>query len=110
MERAQIEKAIALVELFRLEHGEMPLMQQRIFLECCRNEGESISTVQKKAGQSEAAGSRNIRALTDRLGPNKKGYGLVALVADQMDIRRKNITLTPKGKELAKKISEVLAN
>ena len=108
MERASINKAIKLTELFQMENNEMPLMQQRIFLQCCLNEGESVSSIQQKAGQSEAAGSRNLRALSARLSPTRKGYDLVKYINDPNDIRRKNVYLTAKGKKLADKVCEVL--
>lgn len=81
-------------------------MQVNLFLHCIGNEGSSMSTIQKLAGQSGGAGSRNMRMLADGNG-KLPGYKLISLDRDPHDDRYKVVRFTEKGRELIEKIKAV---
>lgn len=97
------------LSVVRILDDSMPVQTLAVFLEIAKNEGISVSELGAKTGLAGSSASRNVAALSDWHWLKKPGLGLVATVADPMDMRRKAVKLTPKGKQLIDQIVAVLA-
>ncbi|KGK42288.1 hypothetical protein LH51_08635 [Nitrincola sp. A-D6] len=87
---------------------DLPLTQLHVLLTVIREEGLSARDIEKRVGQPKSSVTRNIRVLTERASAERKGLGLCEYRCDTADIRVKNIYLTEEGKQIARKLEEVL--
>lgn len=85
-----------------LVHDEIHPMQMVAFLEVMSTLPLTVSAnhLCERFGISQASASRHCRVLTDRAGPNRKGYDICCWVYEPSDHRTKYLELTEKGRNL----------
>ena len=86
----------------------VPVQLVRTFLIVAAKEGRTISEVAEAANAKLSTVSRHLLDLGDRNRKMEPGYGLVARVADQMELRVTRCALTPKGRLLAEELIQIL--
>jgi DNA-binding MarR family transcriptional regulator len=64
----------------------------------------TVSDIATHAGLAQSSASRNVAALSGRHWLKRPGLGLVQLESDPNDIRKKLVTLTPKGKKVIEQL------
>lgn len=89
---------------------EMPLgMVFALFVIASKEpEGLSLSDLAKEANIGLASASRYVSALGKQDRRRQKGFELVDAREDPMERRKKIVTLTPKGRVLIKKLTEIV--
>ena len=85
----------------------MPIQQLAVFLAIARREGLSIAELAKALGLGRSSASRNVAALGDLHWQKKPGLYLVEDRIDPMELRKKQIYLTPKGRRLLEQIEAI---
>jgi DNA-binding MarR family transcriptional regulator len=104
-----VRKLSSVLCAVRVVADTIPVQELACFLEVAARPGAiSIMDVSKHLGISQSSASRNISALSDWHYKKKPGLGLVETVVDPMEMRRKNVILTPKGKRLIEEITNIL--
>lgn len=96
------------LEQFRILHPEMPTQMVMTFLFIAQHEGCSVREIEGALGISQSSASRNAAALGNLTAFKKPGYGLVEAKADPMELRRKILRLTPKGKMLMTTLETIM--
>ena len=99
-DRRHLDKVSGLFQAFRALDPTMPLQLAYTFILCATYEGESVGDIARRAGFAVSTTSRHILDLGefDRL--KRPGYRLVETKIDPMELRKKSIHLTPKGRTL----------
>lgn len=97
-----------IISLVRMIDSEMPIQTLAVFLDIAENPGTSVVEVAKRLNMTNAATARNVSTLSDRTWLKKKGLGLIAKEEDPFELRRKILTLTPKGVRLKQQIEALL--
>lgn len=72
------------------------------------HEGASLTEIATMSGFKMATVSRNILDLGKFNRKREPGLGLVHTEIDPMELRKKQITLTPKGQDLVRQILEIM--
>lgn len=89
--------------------ADVTVQRLSILLGVHRNEGLSQSELLHHLdATSITALSRNIADLSSRTSSKQKGPGLLELRADEMNLRRKTVHLTAKGRRLVGRILAIL--
>jgi DNA-binding MarR family transcriptional regulator len=96
------------IQLVRLVDDSMPVQTCAVFLTVAANEGISINELADRCGLAGSSASRNVAALSDWHWLKKPGLGLVVIETDRMDLRKKTVRLTPKGKALIDQLVNVV--
>jgi DNA-binding MarR family transcriptional regulator len=101
-------KLCRLFEEFREVEQTMPLQIAYTFILCATYEGESVGDIAKRANFATSTTSRHILDLGkfDRM--KRPGYDLVETRIDPMELRRKTVHLTSKGRDLLNKVLSVM--
>lgn len=103
-DRKHLDKASGLFQAFRALDSTMPLQLAYTFILCAIYEGESVGDIAKRAGFAVSTTSRHILDLGEYDRLKKPGYQLVETRIDPMELRRKTVHLTPKGRGLLNQI------
>jgi len=103
-DRRHLDKVSSLFQAFRTLDPTMPLQLAYTFILCATYEGESIGDIARRAGFARATTSRHILDLGEFDRKKQPGYGLVETKIDPMELRRKTVHLTPKGRHLLNQI------
>lgn len=99
-DRRHLDKVSGLFQAFRALDPTMPLQLAYTFILCATYEGESIGEIARRAGFAVSTTSRHVLDLGEFDRMKKPGYKLVETRIDPMELRRKTIHLTPKGRAL----------
>lgn len=99
-DRKHLDKVTGLFQSFRTLDDTMPLQLAYTFILCATYEGESIGDIARRAGFATSTTSRHILDLGQYDRQKRPGYGLVETKIDPMELRKKSIHLTPKGRNL----------
>ena len=99
-DRRHLDKVSGLFQAFRALDPTMPLQLAYTFILCCIYEGESIGDIARRAGFALSTTSRHILDLGEFDRKKSQGYKLVETRIDPMELRKKSIHLTPKGRAL----------
>jgi DNA-binding MarR family transcriptional regulator len=99
---------IQLVEILRDVDGEMPMQMAHCLLCVALRPGLTMQNLSEMTGLSQSSSSRNIQTLGEWHRHGKPGYNLVQAVDDPVDTRRKIMFLTPKGKQVLKRLLSTL--
>jgi DNA-binding MarR family transcriptional regulator len=99
-DRRHLDKVSGLFQAFRALDPTMPLQLAYTFILCCIYEGESIGDIARRAGFALSTTSRHILDLGEFDRKKSQGYKLVETRVDPMELRKKSIHLTPKGRAL----------
>lgn len=83
---------------------EFPLQYALCLLEIAQDEGLSLTTLAERIGAPLSTISRIVGALSDH---RQRGaaYGLVTVTISASERRRKELTLSPKGKAIVERLS-----
>lgn len=93
----------------RILDDSLPVQTLAVFLEIASNpSGISITEVANKCGLASSSASRNVAALSDWHWLKRPGLGLVVSEVDPMECRRKNVKLTPKGKQVVDQLVAIM--
>lgn len=103
-DRRHLDKVSGLFQAFRQLDPTMPLQIAYTFILCAIYEGESIGDIARRAGFATSTTSRHILDLGEYDRVKRPGYQLVETVIDPMELRRKTVRLTPKGRNLLNQI------
>lgn len=103
-DRRHLDKVSGLFQAFRQLDATMPLQLAYTFVLCATYEGESVGDIARRAGFAVSTTSRHILDLGEFDRKKEPGYGLVETKIDPMELRRKTVHLTPKGKNLLNQI------
>jgi len=103
-DRKHLDKASSLFQTFRQLDSTMPLQLAYTFILCATYEGESVGDIARRAGFAISTTSRHILDLGEYDRLKKPGYQLVETRIDPLELRRKTVHLTPKGRNLLNQI------
>jgi DNA-binding MarR family transcriptional regulator len=103
-DRRHLDKATSLFQAFRSIDSTMPLQLAYTFILCATYEGESVGDIARRAGFAVSTTSRHILDLGEYDRAKKPGFQLVETRTDPMELRRKTVHLTPKGRNLLNQI------
>lgn len=81
--------------------GSIPLPYVTMFLMVALNEGKGVGAYARDLGMHRATASRYLKSMGNRNRKGGPGLGLVAAQPDPIHPRRRQITLTPKGRSVA---------
>lgn len=99
-DKRHLDKVSGLFQAFRALDPTMPLQLAYTFILCATYEGESIGDIARRAGFATSTTSRHILDLGEFDRMKRPGYKLIETKIDPMELRRKTVHLTPKGKNL----------
>jgi DNA-binding MarR family transcriptional regulator len=99
-DRRHLDKVSGLFQAFRTLDPTMPLQLAYTFILCAMHEGESIGEIARRAGFATSTTSRHILDLGEFDRMKRPGYQLVETKIDPLELRKKSVHLTPKGKNL----------
>lgn len=106
-----LRKLRSVVDAVRLIDDSMPIQTFAVLLDIARHPNSSVNEIASRTGLAQSSASRNVAALSDRHWQKKPGLGLVELVIDPNELRRKNVSLTAKGERFMTQIcSHLLTN
>lgn len=103
-DRKHLDKVTGLFQAFRSLDPTMPLQIAYTFVLCATYEGEGIGDIARRAGFALSTTSRHILDLGEYDRLKRPGYQLVETKIDPMELRRKTVHLTPKGRNLLNQI------
>lgn len=94
----------------RQVESEFSIVSLHALLIIASDEGCTVSDVQSKLGVTKAAASRNVHALGDQ--DNRRGdqaaLNFISIKTDPVDIRRKRLYLTDKGRGFLNGLVDIL--
>ena len=108
MSDTNIRKFLKAVEALRTVDATLPVQALAAFLAIAINEGENVNSIAAKVDLAQSSASRNISSLTAWDWRKKPGLKLVEYREDPMNLSQKNLYLTERGKNLIRKLSEIL--
>lgn len=89
----------ALLQVWQRIDGEFPLQYMLCLIEIAADEGLSLSDLATRTRMPLSTVSRIVGALSDHR-PKGKSYGLIRVDISATERRRKELSLTPKGRAL----------
>ena len=88
----------------------MPINELRALLYFREKPGQTVNSMQEVFGFDTATCSRVVARFSDRAGPGgQKGHGFLYSVADDENIRRKLVYVTPKGQLFLQMVADAAA-
>ncbi|WP_114393383.1 MarR family winged helix-turn-helix transcriptional regulator [Oleisolibacter albus] len=103
-----LDPIVRVLGAFRTLDPDLPIQYALSFLTIAQNEGLSIRDLSERLGIAQSSASRNVAALSKWHSFGKAGHDLVQAEEDPRERRRKIITLTDKGRELARQLADLL--
>ena len=97
----------ALLQVWQRIDGEFPLQYMLCLIEIAADEGLSLSDLATRTHMPLSTVSRIVGALSDHR-KNGKSYGLIRVDISATERRRKELSLTPKGRSTIIDISKIL--
>ena len=91
--------------------GISPTMSVQVahtFLLVAQRQGESLTDLSKGSGFPLSTVSRNLLDLGARNRKREPGLGLVMTTVDDFELRKKKVSLTPKGQMLIKQLTDIM--
>ena len=86
----------------------MTIQVAHTLLLVAQNPGSSVTEIAKTSGFPLSTMSRNLMDLGKRNRKREPGLGLVQSATDDYELRKKNVTLTPKGEMLIKHLTDII--
>lgn len=102
-----VRKLESFIGQIRMLDDGMPLQQLACFLAVARREGQSIAEIATIVGIAPSSASRNVSALDAWTWKKTPGLSLVTTREDPMELRKKQVVLTPKGRRLLEQIESI---
>lgn len=103
-----LDPLVRVLEALRTLDPDLPIQYALSFLTIAQNEGLSIRDLSERLGIAQSSASRNVAALSKWHSFGKAGHDLVQAEEDPRERRRKIITLTERGRELATQLSDLI--
>lgn len=103
-----LDPLVRVLEALRILDPDLPIQYALSFLTIAQNEGLSIRDLSERLGIAQSSASRNVAALSKWHSFGKEGHDLVQAEEDPRERRRKIITLTEKGRELAAQLAALI--
>lgn len=97
--KRELHTLLRVVNAVRLIDDTMPVQTLSVLLGVAQKGPVSVNELATLTGLSQSATSRNAAALSDLHWLKRPGLGLVQLDVDPMELRKKLVTLTPKGQK-----------
>jgi DNA-binding MarR family transcriptional regulator len=85
----------------------MPVQQLACFLAIAHREGQSIVELSRSLGLAQSSASRNVSSLSDWDWEKRPGLDLVETKVDPLELRKKQVVLTSKGRRLVEQIESI---
>ncbi|HYC03390.1 MAG TPA: winged helix DNA-binding protein [Azospirillaceae bacterium] len=104
----ELNPLVRVLEEFRTLDPDLPIQYALSFLTIAQNEGMSIRDLSERLGIAQSSASRNVAALSKWHSFGKAGHDLVEAVEDPRERRRKIVTLTPRGRDLAERLGGLI--
>lgn len=108
----ELRRLLAAIEMLRVLDDTMPVQMLAVLLQVALAEdsGEPMSLTQlaEALHMGQSSVSRNVATLSEWSWQKKPGLSLVETRIDLMELRRKNVGLTPKGRKLIEQLSNIL--
>jgi DNA-binding MarR family transcriptional regulator len=108
MEKSLIRKVAAILTTFRALNPTMSIQVAHTFLLVALYEGSSLTEITQLSGFKFPTVSRNILDLGTRNRKREPGLGLVEATFAPLELRRKSVKLTPKGKALLSQLNDII--
>ena len=105
--RASIRSFLQALQTFRELSPTMPVGEVSMFLSVALNEGASLTELAEEADMKKSTSSRYLLDLSDKTRDGGSGYGLVQREADPKELRRNMYSLSPKGRDVVRKLVSV---
>jgi DNA-binding MarR family transcriptional regulator len=96
------------LEPFEQIRHDMPMQYVRTFMLVCMEPGLSVMEYANRAGVSQTVMSRHLLDIGERNRHMEPGFGLVTKRQDPMNLRRWEVLLTEKGRQVAHKMMRSL--
>jgi DNA-binding MarR family transcriptional regulator len=96
------------LEPFEHIRHDMPMQYVRTFMLVCMEPGLSVNEYADRAGVSQTVMSRHLLDIGERNRHMAPGFGLVIKRQDPMNLRRWEVLLTEKGRQVAHKMMRAL--
>jgi DNA-binding MarR family transcriptional regulator len=96
------------MEIFREQDTAFPMSYAAAFLMVGLRPGETVSFYAAKLGLVQAVTSRLMLEIGQKSRHGGEGLGWIDSVPDPADLRARRVFLTPKGKDLWRRIQDVL--
>lgn len=93
---------------FRAVNPTMSIQVVHTLVLVALHEGSSLVEIGRISGFKMATISRNLLDLGTRNRNREPGFGLVETQTDPMELRKKKVTLTPKGRELLRQVLDIM--
>ena len=107
LDRATTRVFLDLLHQLQKVDQEFPLQYALCLAEISLDEGCSLTTLAERVGLTLSTVSRIVGALSNYR-QNGQPYGLVEIKISATERRRKELTLTPRGRTLMQKLGKVL--
>jgi len=108
-EELRLRALVRILEYFQDQSPQIPAGMIEAFLRVALDEGTSLRDVVEKSGKPQSTVSRHLLDLGDRDRKGDPGLGLVVWRISPQELRRKEYTLSPKGRALLHRILSDLA-
>lgn len=108
MSDTTLRKFSKAVETLRAVDATLPVQTLAALLAVAITEGENVNSIAAKVDLSQSSASRNISSLTALDWRKKPGLKLVEYQIDPMNLTQKQLFLTDKGRNLIRKLIEIL--
>lgn len=92
-----------------VETADVPLQQLLTFAHVADRQEMPMADLAVLTGVTQSSVSRNVARLGQGMSPTEAGYGLLSAFEDPYYRKRKLVSLTPRGKELAKELEKAAA-
>lgn len=103
-DKVQLRRILAILESFRTIHPEAKVRWLSEILSVAIDEGESVREYAKKLKLAYNVASVDLLALGPMLRNREQGLDLIEARPNPDDLRRHEVTLTPKGRSLVGRI------
>lgn len=103
-----LHKMSLLMTAFRNLNPTMSIQVVHTMVLIALHEGASVTEIAKMSGFKMPTVSRNILDLGQRNRKREPGLGLVETVTDPMELRKKQVRLTPKGNALINQVLDIM--
>ena len=107
-EQRKLHQLNTLLREFRDINSNISVHVVQTFLLVCVHEGCSLADILKITGWHQSTISRFLLDLGPKLRDGSPGYGLVQSERDPTELRKNIYTLTPKGRELKRKVLDLI--
>lgn len=103
-----MERMLQVMDLFRMLDKEVPAQVIACFLYIASHDNCHKSALEQDLELSTASGSRNTDWLSEHHRLRKPGMNLITKEVDPSNRKRIQLKLTPKGRDLVKRIEAIL--